>query len=104
MQPATDAGDNEEAMMGDNAGRFALDRLERNDGTSSTTDPLAAPGRIRPAFRRRLLLPLRQAHANGFSMAFCDGSVHMMSYTIDPETHRRLGNRKDGYVLDAKAF
>ncbi len=44
------------------------------------------------------------AHANGVQMSFCDGSVQMISYTINPETHRRLCNRKDGQTIDGKAW
>ena len=44
------------------------------------------------------------AHANGFQMAFCDGSVHMMNYSINQMTHHYLADRKDGTPLDAKSF
>ncbi|MBN1396343.1 MAG: DUF1559 domain-containing protein [Pirellulales bacterium] len=42
------------------------------------------------------------AHASGFNMSFCDGAVRLMSYSIDAETHRCLGNREDGIPIDGK--
>lgn len=39
------------------------------------------------------------AHAEIWNVVMCDGSVHSISYTIDPETHRRLGNRLDGETV-----
>ena len=44
------------------------------------------------------------AHAAGFNMAFCDGSVKMMNYSLNPTIHGYLGNRADGQVLDAKQW
>jgi hypothetical protein len=32
-------------------------------------------------------------------MSMCDGSVHGISYDIDPTMHGRLANRKDGEVV-----
>jgi hypothetical protein len=42
------------------------------------------------------------AHPSGFGMALCDGSVKMLSFTIDPLAHNYLGNRHDGQPIDAK--
>jgi prepilin-type N-terminal cleavage/methylation domain-containing protein/prepilin-type processing-associated H-X9-DG protein len=44
------------------------------------------------------------AHSSGCNFAFCDGSVRMISYQIDPEVHRRLGNRKDGLPIGAGQY
>jgi prepilin-type N-terminal cleavage/methylation domain-containing protein len=44
------------------------------------------------------------AHSNGFFMALCDGSVQMMSYTIDLQVHRCLGNRHDGLTINGKSY
>ncbi|MBN1393448.1 MAG: DUF1559 domain-containing protein [Pirellulales bacterium] len=44
------------------------------------------------------------AHAASFHMAFCDGSVRGISYTIAPLVHSRLGDRRDGSVIDAGDF
>ena len=44
------------------------------------------------------------AHSNGFHMAMCDGSVHMINYSIEYVTHYRLGHMADGAVIDAKDY
>ena len=40
------------------------------------------------------------AHEAGFNMAFCDGTVRKMSYSIDPTIHMQLGHRSDGEPTD----
>ncbi len=48
--------------------------------------------------------PFGSAHTDGFNMVFCDGSVHHISYGIDPQTHELLGSRNDGQPIDATKF
>ena len=90
----TDPGDNEDALMGDNED---IDPLGPSYSRVATPAISGHPG-------LSTLALFGSAHANGFHMAFCDGSVQMIGYTIDLETHRRLGNRKDGQPIDAKTF
>ena len=35
-------------------------------------------------------------------MAFCDGSVQSISYSIDLTVYSHLGDRKDGQSIDGK--
>ena len=44
------------------------------------------------------------AHEAGFNMAFCDGAVKLMSYTIDPTFHLHLGHRADGEPTQLQYF
>jgi prepilin-type N-terminal cleavage/methylation domain-containing protein len=44
------------------------------------------------------------AHASGFQMALCDGSVRSISFSIDLTVHTRLANRQDRQPIDANQF
>jgi prepilin-type processing-associated H-X9-DG protein len=43
-------------------------------------------------------------HASGLNMAFCDGAVKTVTYSIDATVHLYLGNRKDGQTIDGKSL
>jgi prepilin-type N-terminal cleavage/methylation domain-containing protein/prepilin-type processing-associated H-X9-DG protein len=42
------------------------------------------------------------AHDSTFNMAFCDGSVHAVNYSIDGTVHQLLGSRADGVPINGK--
>jgi prepilin-type N-terminal cleavage/methylation domain-containing protein/prepilin-type processing-associated H-X9-DG protein len=87
----TDAGDDQNMFTG------YQDDIIRWTGTGN--DPAYAPRQDQATDG---VLVFGSAHANGFNVAMCDASVRMVDYTIDLETHRRLGNRQDGLPIDAR--
>jgi prepilin-type processing-associated H-X9-DG protein len=44
------------------------------------------------------------AHSSTLNMAFCDGAVRPINYTIDPQTHTYLGSRSDRHPIDVTKF
>jgi prepilin-type processing-associated H-X9-DG protein len=44
------------------------------------------------------------AHPGICNMAFCDGSIHSISFSIDQLIFQRLCNRADGQPIDASKF
>jgi prepilin-type N-terminal cleavage/methylation domain-containing protein len=87
-QSGTDPGDNETSMLGsdiDNLRGTVNLPLQDTPGVSS-------------------VYAFGSAHSNGFFMAFCDGSVQLINYSIDLTTYRALGTRKGGETIDAKKY
>jgi prepilin-type N-terminal cleavage/methylation domain-containing protein/prepilin-type processing-associated H-X9-DG protein len=87
----TDGGDNENAYMGFNAD------IARWGGPGALTPLPDTPGYSNNNI-------YGSAHPNGFNMALCDGSVRMITFTIDLTTHQRLSNRHDGQPIDQSKF
>ncbi len=95
-------GDDEFALQGfdyDNY-RFANDYT---NCPNCTQYDVAGPHPDTPGYEYGL--SFGGAHLPGFNMALCDGSVRMVSFTIDLTVHSHLSNRRDGYTIDlGKAF
>jgi prepilin-type N-terminal cleavage/methylation domain-containing protein/prepilin-type processing-associated H-X9-DG protein len=81
-------------QIADDESAFSGDDLDLNRWTSSL------PHQDTPGDDD--LFAFGSAHAGSFNMAFCDGSVHTVDYSIDATVHLRFGSRADGQVIDPK--
>jgi type II secretory pathway pseudopilin PulG len=91
------------------AGEKYLPRLEYDTGTNFSDDQSCWNGDDRdtigstattpspdtgsPDWRKG---PFGSAHPEGLNMVHCDASVHFITFDIDAEIHRQMGNRRDG--------
>ncbi len=94
----SDPGDDQAIVTGDSDD---INRWTGNDSPPTSVTPWP-PALDTPGYYSAYLFG--SAHLSGFNMAFCDGSVQKMNFTIDPETHRRLGCRNDGLTIDGHKF
>lgn len=89
-----DSGDNEPAFAGGNADTLRITSPAKRFNVKLTLGPDHSG-----SSNENGEFMFGSAHTGGFNMAFCDGSVRLISFDIDPEIHRTYGHRFDGVVV-----
>ena len=56
------------------------------------------PRQDRPGFTSTIRFG--SVHSVGCHFVFCDGSVRVIDFHVDPTVYSRLGNRRDGKAVD----
>ncbi len=80
-----------------------LDRTGHHDDVR-TRPAQDRAGWVGPGRSADACLAFGAPHAGGFNMAFCDGTVRSINYTIENHTYHLLGNRADKIAIDASKF
>jgi prepilin-type N-terminal cleavage/methylation domain-containing protein/prepilin-type processing-associated H-X9-DG protein len=97
-----DLGDNDSMYSGDDLDLIRWTGIAGAAGASTSNDlPRQDDSAIGTGNHVRWF---GSAHTDSFNMSFCDGSVRSISYTIDSDVYRCLGNRKDGLPIDDGQF
>ena len=85
--------------------RRRVDRCNASyQGYDVDTTRFAHPTNYRGPFRDRPgymnINVFGSAHPSGAQFVMCDGSVHRISFSVQPDVHSKLANRKDGQAVD----
>ena len=80
---------------GDNGSVYEGDDMDIARATGFKDAPLS-PWPDTKGMKDSPYLRFGSAHPSTWQASFCDGTVRCISFEIDPELHRKLGNRKDG--------
>ncbi len=88
----TDFGDNETWCTGFNNDNYRVTG-RREGATIAEAQPISDATRNPEQGR---VLRFGSAHSSGVNMSLCDASVRTISFDIDWQVHRDLGNREDG--------
>jgi prepilin-type N-terminal cleavage/methylation domain-containing protein/prepilin-type processing-associated H-X9-DG protein len=83
-----DAADNENAFVGMDNDLFRVSTASPMQDTPGIGDTLV----------------YGSTHPGGVHFVFCDGSVHLIAYSIDLGIHAHLGNRRDGIAIDESKY
>jgi prepilin-type processing-associated H-X9-DG protein len=86
-------------VVTDTAGHLATDI---NQAWFTTSSHCIVPRQDNPGYAERRAFG--SAHAGMFNMAYCDGSVHQISYGISAQVYMELGDRNDGQAIDASMY
>ena len=90
-----DNGDNETWCTGYNNDNFRSAYLPPAQDAENNSFRAPYPG---DAVLHRGSEIFGSVHTSGMNMAYCDGHVETVDYSIDPFLHRSLGNRLDGSI------
>lgn len=91
-----DPGDNETWCTGFNNDNFRITARGENYSAPQPLVPILDAPQYPADVGDQGQFAFGSPHASGVNMAYCDGSVHVVSFDVDWIVHRNFGDRADG--------
>lgn len=103
-ETGSDQGDNETWCTGFNNDNFRVTALANPPASGALTALTPLPDA--PSYPTGIPgeRAYGSAHSGGVNMAFCDGSIRSVSFNVDWQVHRDLGDLADGNAVDTTSL